>query len=428
MADLTGPRFLGGLPPTALPAQPTGGERLQLAPGTRVEVRLLELLGDRGIRLRLDPAPAGASAPALLRARVSGPVVTAQLAGALPPTVAEGLPGRGGGLPMLAEVTRTEPRLEVRLLPLSPATGASRPVRAAGTDNTAAQWLGQQIRQNLPAARPLAPGLQALLPAITESRRSDTPAMPTSTPLRDFPAVQRLLESLPAPAALTRPDTLQHHIRHSGLWLESMLVHATRDQAPTHQFHVDLKGQLQRAAEQLRHIPEVRPATSNATSSSPPGSTQALTGILEGLLKRVTTLQLQSLQSFAADDGGDGNRWSFELPFRSENGIHAIHGELHRQAAGADDGAAPPWSLVLTLDLNGLGPTRIAVASHGSGLNVHFTAREPATVTRLRDDLEYLQQRLQARELVVAHVAVRQGEVDTESPPAHHRPLLDEEA
>ena len=182
MADLTGPRILGGLPPTALPAQPGGGERPNLAPGTRVEVRLLELLGERGIRLRLDPAPAGATATAPLRAQGSGPVVTAQLVGALPSTVPERIPGRGAGLPMLAEVTRTEPRLEVRLLPLSPAGGAGLPVRAAGTDNSVAQWLGQQLRQHLPAARPLAPGLQALLPPVTESRRSDTPATPTATP------------------------------------------------------------------------------------------------------------------------------------------------------------------------------------------------------------------------------------------------------
>lgn len=390
-------------------------------------MRLLELLGERGIRLRLDPAPAGATATAPLRAQASDPVVTAQLVGALPSTVPERIPGRGAGLPMLAEVTRTEPRLEVRLLPLSPAGGAGLPVRAAGTDNSVAQWLGQQLRQHLPAARPLAPGLQALLPAVTESRRSDTPATPTATPPRDFPAVQRLLESLPAPAALTRPDTLQHHIRHSGLWLESMLAHATRDQALSHQFNVDLKGQLQRAAEQLRHVAEVRPTPSSAASSTSPGGTQALTGILEGVLKRVTTLQLQSLQSFAGEDGGDGNRWSFELPFRSEHGIHAIHGELHRRAAGMDD-VAGQWSLVLTLDLNGLGPTRIAVASRGGGLNVHFTAREPATVSRLRDDLEYLEQRLHARDLAVANVSVRQGEVKTESAPASHRPMLDEEA
>ena len=423
MVDLGGPRIPGWTPPGNVSGGSASGERPSLQPGTRIEVRVLDVLPDRSVRLRLEPAAARGLTPAAPRAAPPAPVVTAQLAGALP----EPLLNRAGagGTAMLAEITRTEPRLEVRLMPLAPDRAAPRP--AGPPANTAQQWLGQELRHQLPGARPLGPALQGLLtPPAGGARGEAAPNLAAAT--QGVPALQRLIAILPTPGQLTQPDSLRQHVQNSGLWMEAMLGLAARGQGPTHALAADLKGQLLRAADQLRQGPEPRPVAQSpapaATASSP--ALPALAGLLEGLLKRVTSLQLQSLQSFASDEPGN-NRWFFELPLRSDQGIQGIFGEIQRESTTDGDGEAP-WSIVLTLDLGDLGPTRVAVASHHGGISVHFTASEPDTVTRLRGEMAYLRDRLAERELTVTGLSVRQGSVDPDPRPANAHRMVDEQA
>ncbi|MFO7955102.1 flagellar hook-length control protein FliK [Thioalkalivibrio sp.] len=424
MVDLGGPRIPGWTPPGNVSGGSGNGARTSLQPGVRIEVRVLDVLPDRSVRLRLEPAAARGLAPAAPRAAPPAPVVTAQLAGALP----EPLLNRAGagGTAMLAEITRTEPRLEVRLMPLAPDRAVPRP--AGPPTNPVQQWLGQELRHQLPGARPLGPTLQGLLtPPAGAPRGEATPNLAAAT--LGAPAFQRLVEILPTPGQLTQPDSLRQHVQNSGLWMEAMLGLAGRGQPPTNALAADLKGQLFRAADQLRQGPEprafVQPPAPGATASSP--ALPALTGLLEGLLKRVTSLQLQSLQSFASDEPGN-NRWFFELPLRSEQGIHSIHGEIQREPTTDEAGDEAPWSIVLRLDLGDLGPTRVAVASHHGGVSVHFTASEPDTVTRLRSEMAYLRDRFAERELTVTGLSVRQGTVDTDPRPANAHRMVDEQA
>lgn len=422
MVDLGGPRIPGWTPPGNVTSGVGSGARQSLQTGTRIEVRVLEVLADRGVRLRLEPSTGRGGAPTAARPSAPAPVVTAQLTGALP-TALLNRPGPGAsGTAMLAEITRTEPRLEVRLLPLTMDRAAPRPASGGSSANSAQQWLGQELRQQLPGSRPLGPALHGLLTPATGAPATN--AIPgAQTP----PALQRILELLPTPGQLAQPETLRQHIQQSGLWMEAMLGHAGRSQGPMHPFAADIKAQLLRAADQVRQGADARPAAQAppATASAPPAMA-ALSGLLEGLLKRVTSLQLQSLQSFASDEPGN-SRWFFELPLRSEQGIHGVFGEIHREG-GNDDEAEPPWSIVLTLDIGDLGPTRIALASRNGGVSVHFTALEAGTVTRLRSEMAYLRDRLGERDLNVTGLSVRQGEVDTDPRPANSHRMLDEQA
>ncbi|WP_038054620.1 flagellar hook-length control protein FliK [Thioalkalivibrio sp. ALJ1] len=423
MADLNGPRVPGWMVPGASPAGTAASERLNLTTGTRVEVRVIEVLADRAVRLRLE-APTTRAGPGT----PSTPVVTAQLAaGALPDALLNRSAAAIRAQPMLAEITRTEPRLEARLIPLAADRTEPRPSRNVAA-NPAQQWLGQELRHQLPGARPLAQALQSLLPSALAAARPDAgeaPAQPAP------PALQRILEQLPGPGQLVQPDTLRHQVQQSGLWMEAMLGQAVRSTVIAPQLAADLKVQLLRAADQLRQTPpQPRMATPTPSTTPTPAVTTtlpSLTGLLEGLLKRVTSLQLQSLQSFASDEPGN-NRWFFELPFRGEQGIHGIMGEI-REGSGAEQEGQDAWSIVLTLDLTELGPTRIAVASREGNMNVHFTASEPNTVARLREQMPELRERLARRELKITGLSVRQGPVDTDPRPASGGPrMLDEQA
>lgn len=425
MVDLGGPRIPGWTPPGNVTSGAGTGTRQSLQTGTRIEVRVLEVLADRGVRLRLEPSPGRSGASTATRPSPPATVVTAQLTGALP-TALLNRPGSGAsGTAMLAEITRTEPRLEVRLLPLTMDRAAPRPASSGSAPNPAQQWLGQELRLQLPGARPLGPTLHGLLNQPSGTGAPATSAMPGA---QATPALHRILELLPTPGQLAQPETLRQHIQQSGLWMEAMLGHAGRGQGPMHPFAADLKAQLLRAADQVRQAADARPAAQAppATASAPPAPAAALSGLLEGLLKRVTSLQLQSLQSFASDEPGN-SRWLFELPLRSEQGIHGVFGEIHREG-GSDDEAEAPWSIVLTLDIGDLGPTRIALASRNGGVSVHFTAPEADTVTRLRSEMAYLRDRLGERDLTVTGLSVRQGEVDTDPRPTNSHRMLDEQA
>lgn len=429
MVDLGGPRIPGSMPSGTVTVGSGSGDRPTLQPGARVEVRVLDVLPDRSVRLRMEPASPQAGAASSPRPASSLPVVTAQLAGALPDALLN-RPGGAGGPVMLAEVTRTEPRLEVRLLALTGDRASPRASPGASASATQ-QWLGQELRQQLPGARPLGPAIQALLTQTTPVPRGDASTQNAGVAAPPAPpALQRLVELLPTPGQLTQPDSLRQHVQHSGLWMEAMLGLASRGQGPTHPFAADLKAQLLRAADQLRQAGDARPTAQPAAPATPSTATAtalpALTGLLEGLLKRVTSLQLQSLQSFASDEPGN-SRWFFELPLRSEQGIQAIFGEIRREKS-LEDGSDPPWSIVLSLDVGDLGPTRIAAASRNGGVSVHFTARDPDTVTRLRNEMPALRDRLDERELTVTGLSVRQGEVDPDPPPTNAHPMLDEQA
>ncbi|WP_026340665.1 flagellar hook-length control protein FliK [Thioalkalivibrio sp. ALJT] len=427
MADLSGPRAPGWSPPgVGTTATQGSSERPALAPGARMEVQLVERVGQREVRLRLDRPAGGIPVPASTGPAATS-VITARIAGHLPDALLN-RPATGARSPvMMMEVVRTEPRLEVRLMPLPGERGQA---RAPGSEarNPAQQWLGQELRYQLPGARPLAAALQSLASLAGRGVRLDAmtgPGQATPAPA----ALQHVLESLPHPGQLARPDTLRQQVQQSGLWLEAMLGQSARGQAAYPVLGADLKAQLLRAADQLRQLrTEARPQTAASAPPAPANAAAlpAMNALLEGLLKRVTTLQLQSLHTMSDDESGNP-RWFFELPLRSDQGVQGILAEIRREArAGVEEEAR--WSIVLTLNLADMGPTRIAVSTRAGQIQVHFTASQPDTVARLRTELPDLRERLGQRELQVTTVSVRQGEVDPEPQPRDSVRILNEQA
>ncbi len=429
--------FNGPQPPGVFPGASDRGLRSArpevsgLQTGTRLQVRVVGMLAERGIQLQpVASSPTGGTGASGSVQRPA-PVLVAQLAGPLPEALTTAA-GRIANRPVIAEIVRTEPRLEVRLLPLEMTRNASIGAPrgpAAGPPNVA-QWLALELRQHLPGARPLAASLQALQTAAGSG------AAPGAVTSGSAPAgpVAALLEQLPPPGQLLQGEALRGRIQQSGIWLEAMLGQVARGAPPAGSLSLDLKAQLLRAAEHLRMAPDARavpaPPTVGTGPAHPAGLAAGLglAGLIEGMIKRITTLQLQSLQAAVGNDDGPV-RWSFELPFRTPQGIESIIGQLQRERGSADTPEGR-WTLVLKLDLQDLGPMRVALGWHQERLSVHFTAEHPDTVEELRGATAYLNERLTARDLTVASMSVREGTVDPEPdpPPSTPRGMLDERA
>lgn len=397
MGDFTGSRPLLPLPASADGAR-AGGVRDPLAAvGQRMEVRMIERLADGNVRLQV-PATGGGSGGSGDRPGV----MVARLAGAM----SEALAARAeSGQRLMAEVTRSSPSLEVRLLPAagSPGIGTG---SSAETDR-----LGALLRRTLPAARALAPTLQALSAAATPP---DTRADTAST------RIDALVRGLPDASGLTRPEGLQQATRASGVWLESMLAQSGTPGSAGPNVSGDLKARLLRAADALRQMPGTGPG--GGAGPAPAGGTGPL---LEGMLARLASLQLQ-----ATGDGADPQRWLFELPFRTPQGVQGLHGEIERHAGEQDGATEGDWRCRLTLDLPALGPTLIVLHSRAGQLHVHFTAERAETVERLQAGQGSLRDNLVARDLEPASLAVRQGDVDTDpqARPDRAHGMLDEQA
>nr|WP_038080901.1 flagellar hook-length control protein FliK [Thioalkalivibrio sp. ARh3] len=443
MPDFTGPR------PTGLPAigiDRTGsrpGGMPTLETGTRLQVQIIGQLAERGVQLR-PVTPSGAQSP-----EARAPSFNAQLATPLPSAL---LPGNQAGPRMaLAEVVRTEPRLEVRLLPLpgsGPTGGTSTSVPATGANpgqastslpatgqQDPAQWLLRELRHQIPGARSLANGMQTLQATLASATAAAPQPGANEGPL--LPAMNRLLDLAPPAVRLVTPEGVHRHMQQSGLWLEAMLAQGARANGSTAPAQ-DLKAQLLRVAEHLRQAGENRaPPPATTTPSTPPAPASAaalpplgpLTGLVEGMLKRITTLQLQSLPSSVQGDDEGQPRWFFELPFRSPQGIHALAGQLQHEAGRPPD-RPEGWTLVLDLDLQALGPTRVAIALRDDRVSVHFTAERPETAASLQSGTPELRQRLIGRDLSIGSVSVREGRVEPQDPASVNLRdgLLDERA
>ncbi|MGM0553468.1 MAG: flagellar hook-length control protein FliK [Pseudomonadota bacterium] len=429
MSEFNGPRSPGLFPGTGDGGLRSSRRELPvLQPGTRLQVRVIGMLAERGIQLQpLASATTGATNASAGSPRPA-PILVAQLAGSIPEALTTAT-GRIADRPVMAEIVRTQPQLEVRLLApdsaRNPPGGAARGPTA--TPPGPAQWLALELRQQLPGARPLGTSLQALQSATTGAS-SGTPA--GAAPGNTGPA-GTLLDLLPPPAQLLQSDALRGRILQSGIWLEAMLGQIAHGAPPpAGNPSLDLKGQLLRAAEQLRVVPDPRGSStpSGAGTTLPTGTATGLGGLIEGMIKRITTLQLQSLQATAGDEDGPV-RWSFELPFRTHQGVESIIGQLQRERHNPTDPESH-WSLVLKFDLQELGPVQIALGWVRQRLSVHFIAEDPGTAEQLRSETAWLQERLAARDLSVASMSVREGTVDPEPDPPATAPhgMLDERA
>lgn len=138
------------------------------------------------------------------------------------------------------------------------------------------------------------------------------------------------------------------------------------------------------------------------------------------MLKQITSLQLQG-----RDHLPNEARWLLELPFRTPDGVAALHADIQRRHAPDDDENAV-WSIQLHLDLPRLGPLCVRLNWRDQRLSASLVAEQAGGASLLRKHLAELRERFAARDLEVSGVHAGQGSVGRR--PQWQGPLLNEQA
>ncbi|MGQ9831866.1 MAG: flagellar hook-length control protein FliK [Thermochromatium sp.] len=466
-----------GLPPSGPGATVSVGTQALTATTTALTERLLagmwvellpgRLLGPGLIEARLRP---------LEGATAWTPNVRVQLTTALPETwlqtSADARSATGASpTPLRAEVVATSPMLVLRLLPS--AEHLPLPPNPTATPGSR-EWLGQQFRLYWPESRPLAStleGLQRLADSPTKDVAA-TPLAPAKTvmtltaPMSSAKettglhqiqhAVATLIDQLATATDLTDPERLAIAVGRSGLWLEALLAQSAIDPTQSAALTLDLKAQLLTLAQRLR-LQGTGPAATGTPSPDPPQvehrpashlprpqttenepvphhaqdnqrtntqDNQRTTGLardVEGMIKQIVTKQLQSLGSPAGQ-----TQWLLELPFQTPSGLVALEADIRREQA-REAREQDTWSLRLRLDLPKLGPLYIQLILRDQRLNASFQAAKSAGAEQIKQHLDDLRTRLEARSIEVASLHAGQRPLPRPAPPLAD-PLIREQA
>lgn len=258
----------------------------------------------------------------------------------------------------------------------------------------------QALRQALPRQLPITPLLSQLstLAAGVPNAKADAPST----------AWQSLWQSLSSSQSLSQASGLKQAILNSGLFLEARLA-----SGQTQNIGQDFKAQLLRLVARLgdgttsvRGAPPAEAAARQAAAADAAEFVdKALLAQAQGSLARVQSAQLHQL----AEPNTQGMQWSLEIPARHERGAHLVRLDIERDAQAPEQGAAPRFSVQLSLDLPGLGPVHARLGLSGQSVDLSLWAEHADTVELFGRQLNELRTALQTAGLDVARLSCQQG-------------------
>lgn len=160
----------------------------------------------------------------------------------------------------------------------------------------------------------------------------------------------------------------------------------------------------------------VLPATISPEAPLAPAA-QHLLADTEAAIARHTLLQVASLPDRidalpqpAQHNDITGPRWSFEVPFATQQGTAMAQFEISRDGDGTEvEAAKKVWRARFTLDVEPSGPVHALIALVGDKTSVRMWAERPATAEKLRDGSAELSRALARAELKPGDIVVRDG-------------------
>ena len=144
---------------------------------------------------------------------------------------------------------------------------------------------------------------------------------------------------------------------------------------------------------------------------------QHLLADTEAAIARHTLLQVASLPDRidalpqpAQNNDTTGPRWSFEIPFATQQGTAMAQFEISRDGDGTETEAAKKvWRARFTLDVEPAGPVHALIALVGEKTSVRMWAERPARADKLRDGSAELSRALARADLKPGDIVVRDG-------------------
>ncbi len=146
------------------------------------------------------------------------------------------------------------------------------------------------------------------------------------------------------------------------------------------------------------------------------GNTTDLGSLLRltaALLSRIQHHQLQSLgqtQSFA--DGSSQTVWQLELPVRDGQQFSHVQMRIQREEEAAkkkNQEASVQWEVRLAFSLDQLGSLQVIARLTKGAVSSQFWAEQDGTLELIRQELDYLRQRLESQGLEVGKLSSHRG-------------------
>ncbi len=321
----------------------------------------------------------------------------------------------------------TGQRIAVEILQLAPQPVLrlqSLPATAQG----GSEAIDSALRQALPKQSGLAP-LLANLNLLSQSQQSATALAPAL-----LASIKRVISNLPQRSQATTSSGLKEALQRSGLFLEHSLAHRPPPSAARLE---DLKASLLQLLAQSRAAARQAPRPA-VTALSPvipqtaiplpprrtqqtapqPGAAPTLAGVTnlfqiageigrqtEGALAR---LLLQQLASLPQQDQ-NSPLWTFELPLHHQGRSDLFQLTLQQEGRGGQEGQRPRHSVMLSFELEGLGPIHIKVNHAAEQISATLWAEEQATATLVRQEVKELRRRLEKAGVVTGQLHCHHG-------------------
>lgn len=152
--------------------------------------------------------------------------------------------------------------------------------------------------------------------------------------------------------------------------------------------------------------PQAASNASLAMMNNPKMMAEELLQQVEGVLSRIQSQQLQSLQ---ADQQGR-QMWMMELPVKHKENIDLFDLRIQRDGKDKEQSEQEQsWSMTLAFDLEGLGPIRVQVGLIGEAITANFWAELPDTRRLFHEHIEHLRSRLNQSGLEVSELSCQCG-------------------
>lgn len=272
------------------------------------------------------------------------------------------------------------------------ATPASAAAQSSATTKTPAE---HQARARIDTAAETVSAVKA--PANT-----DTPP-----PARVQQAIARLLSVLPALAQITSAEGLKQAIAASGMFLESNLLHPSRETPPDK----DVKTALLRLARAIRQSLAEDGAGSRPETARGRDNLQALLRQVDSGLARIQLHQLNSLAG-QQSQGDERQLVTLELPLlqQQEKNIELLQLKIQRESKSARSGAGDCWSVTLHLSPADYGDIHAVVSLTGGKVSTTFWCQQEETGQLFREQLDALQQRLSEQGLETGRFTAMTGQ------------------
>jgi len=158
-------------------------------------------------------------------------------------------------------------------------------------------------------------------------------------------------------------------------------------------------------AAQPPELPSIGP------DATPHEAAERLIAGTDGAIARTTLLQAASLpDQLSASRTGAHQRWTFEIPFATQQGTGIAQFEVSRDGSVAQgDTQARVWRARFSLDVEPMGPVHALVALTGDRASVTLWAERLSTATQLNDHAPQLSDALRAAKLEAADFQFRVG-------------------